>query len=183
MIGIATIQWNATQRPDAPGNTAIIAFPFLFYTCFNATWGVGSWLYASEIWPIRYRAKGSALSTGALWIGTFCVAQLSPVVAEEIGWGLYVIYAGICVVAFVFVRYVMGEFSLCPCWRMCANVGVVETKDRTLEEMARLFGIDTDVRNRADSDDSELRQVDTSETVHVRKSTKMGGGSAHRDMA
>ena len=52
----------------------------------------------------------------SLWAACYIVA---------IGWGLYIIYSAICVVAFIFVRYAM-----------------VETRHKTLEEMSRLFGIE-----------------------------------------
>ena len=61
----------------------------------------------------------------SLWAGCYIVAQASPPVGDAIGWGLYIIYSGICVVAFFFVRYAM-----------------VETRGRTLEEMTRLFGLE-----------------------------------------
>lgn len=61
----------------------------------------------------------------ALWSGCYIVAQASPPIGSAIGWGLYIIYSGICVLAFVFVRYAM-----------------VETQGKTLEEMSRLFGIE-----------------------------------------
>jgi len=56
------------------------------------------------------------------------VAQASPPVGEAMGWGLYIIYSGICVFALIFVRYAM-----------------VETRGKTLEEMSRFFGIEDQV--------------------------------------
>lgn len=38
----------------------------------------------------------------------YIVAQASPPVADAIGWGLYVVYAAICVIAFIFVRFALG---------------------------------------------------------------------------
>lgn len=61
----------------------------------------------------------------SLWIACYIVAQCSPPIGAAIGWGLYIIYSGICVVAFFFVRYCM-----------------VETRGKTLEEMTRVFGIE-----------------------------------------
>ncbi|KAI6086445.1 putative sugar transporter [Hypoxylon rubiginosum] len=126
MIGITVLQWHAEGHPNDNGNYAIVAFPYLFYVFFNISWGVGSWTYATEIFPVMYRAKGNALSTASLWLSCYVVAQASPPIASAIGWGLYIIYSCICVVAFVFVRYAM-----------------VETKGKTLEEMSALFGIES----------------------------------------
>ena len=125
MIGITVLQWHAEHHPGDSGNYAIIAFPYLFYVCFNVSWGVGSWTYAAEIFPLALRAKGNALSTMSLWLACYIVAQASPPIADAIGWGLYIIYSAICVIAFLFVRYAM-----------------VETRGRTLEEMTRIFGIE-----------------------------------------
>ncbi|KAM0715249.1 hypothetical protein Q7P37_008747 [Cladosporium fusiforme] len=126
MVGIAVLQWHAENHPGNSGNYAIIAFPYLFYMFFNISWGVGSWTVASEIFPSTYRAKGNALSTMSLWLTCYVVAQVSPPIGQAIGWGLYIIYSGICVLALVFVTFAM-----------------VETRGKTLEEMSRLFGIAT----------------------------------------
>jgi len=132
MTGIAVLQWYAGNNPGQPGNYAIIAFPYLFYIFFNISWGVGSWTYASEIFPVTLRAKGNALSTMSLWFSVYIVAQVSPPVADAIEWGLYAIYAGICVAALAFVTFAM-----------------VETRGKTLEEMSRLFGIEDQLIQRS----------------------------------
>ena len=87
------------------------------------------------------RAKGNALSTMSLWTACYIVAQVSPPIAEAIGWGLYIIYSGICVVAFLFGRYAM-----------------VETRGRSLEEMSRIFGIEAKLvqRTGVDVDDVDV---------------------------
>ncbi|KAI0376772.1 putative sugar transporter [Hypomontagnella monticulosa] len=132
MIGITVLQWHAEGHPGDNGNYAIVAFPYLFYVFFNISWGVGSWTYATEIFPVMYRAKGNALSTASLWLSCYVVAQASPPIASAIGWGLYIIYSCICVVAFIFVRYAM-----------------VETRGKTLEEMSALFGIESTLARRS----------------------------------
>ncbi|KAL4884507.1 general substrate transporter [Aspergillus karnatakaensis] len=125
MLGIAALQWQAENYPGSNGRYIIILFPYLFYIFFNISWGVAAWTYPSEIFPLSMRAKGNALSTSANWASCYVVAQISPVLGDAIGWGLYVIYALICVGAFVFVRFAL-----------------VETKDRSLEEMNELFGLE-----------------------------------------
>ncbi|CAL5872848.1 uncharacterized protein PFLUO_LOCUS7117 [Penicillium psychrofluorescens] len=131
MIGITVLQWHAEHHPNDPANYTIVAFPYMFYVFFNISWGVGSWTYAAEIFPVSMRAKGNALTTASLWAACYIVAQASPPIADAIGWGLYIIYSGICVGAFFFVRYVL-----------------VETRGRTLEEMSRLFGIESRLAER-----------------------------------
>ncbi|KAF3762655.1 general substrate transporter [Cryphonectria parasitica EP155] len=125
LLGIALLQRHAESHPGDPRNYAIIAFPFLFFTSFNMSWSSGSWTYAAEIFPISLRAKGNALCTASLWISNFIVAQVTPPIMTSISWGLYIILAAINVLAFLFVRYFL-----------------VETRGKTLEEMAYLFGIE-----------------------------------------
>ncbi|KAK9364775.1 general substrate transporter [Lipomyces kononenkoae] len=127
MIGIAVLQWHAEKFPGSSGNYAIVAFPYLFYICFNISWGVAAWVYPSEIFPMTMRAKGNALGTSANWISCYIVAQVSPVIADAINWGLYIIYAGICCLAYLFVQFMM-----------------VETRGVSLEEMSIRFGLQVD---------------------------------------
>ncbi|OAP56558.1 hypothetical protein AYL99_09737 [Fonsecaea erecta] len=149
MIGITVLQWHAGKYPGAKGNYAIVVFPYLFYVFFNISWGVGSWTYASEIWPVALRAKGNALSTMSLWAGCYIVAQASPPVGDAIGWGLYIIYSGICVLAFFFVRYTM-----------------VETRGRSLEEMSRLFGLEDKFAARGGIDPATASESKNGDIVH-----------------
>lgn len=147
MIGITVLQWHAEHNPGDPANYTIIIFPYLFYVFFNISWGVGSWTYAAEIFPVSMRAKGNALTTASLWTACYIVAQASPPIADAIGWGLYIIYSGICVIAFFFVRYAMGSFILQLSDTLTNDVAV-ETRGRTLEEMSRLFGIESHLAER-----------------------------------
>jgi hypothetical protein len=60
------LQWHAEHHPGDNANYTVVVFPYLFYISFNVSWGVGSWTYASEIFPVTYRAKGNALSMMSL---------------------------------------------------------------------------------------------------------------------
>lgn len=128
LIGIAALLRHAERNPGDPANNAIVAFPYIFYTFFNMSWSSGSWTYAAEIFPISLRvspqclfaaiimtntchqAKGNALCTASLWISNFIVAQATPPLANAIGWGLYLVLAFFCVVAFFFARYALGKY-------------------------------------------------------------------------
>lgn len=141
MLGIAGLQQQAEQHPGSDGNYIIILFPYLFYIFFNVSWGVAAWTYPSEIFPLSMRAKGNALATSANWASCYVVAQVSPVLGDVIGWGLYVVYALICVAAFAFVRFALGTLTLLVVF--VANWVIVETKDRSLEDMNELFGLES----------------------------------------
>lgn len=66
LLGIAFLQRHAESHPGDPRNYAIIAFPFLFFTSFNISWGSGSWTYAAEIFPNSLRVSTWLYDNGAL---------------------------------------------------------------------------------------------------------------------
>ncbi|KAK6954230.1 hypothetical protein Daesc_004196 [Daldinia eschscholtzii] len=158
LIGICVLQQHAADYPHSPANNAIVIFPYMFFTFFNMSWSSGSWTYAAEIFPISLRAKGNALCTASLWISNFVVAQVSPPIESATGYGLYIIFAIICVVAFFFVRYAL-----------------VETRGRSLEDMAELFGIDGNKEDR-DLQDS-VRQGLLQSNLRDDDDTLVGDGS------
>ncbi|KAL8872782.1 MAG: hypothetical protein Q9174_001646 [Haloplaca sp. 1 TL-2023] len=70
-----------------------VAFTFLFFDIFS--WGIlpVSWMYASEIMPLRTRNKGVALGVGAHWLSNFVVVYVTPIAIENLGYQLYIIWA------------------------------------------------------------------------------------------
>jgi MFS family permease len=57
-----------------PGIVAVV-FLFVFNTFFAIGWLGMTWLYPSEIVPLRIRAPSSAMSTSANWIFNFMVVS------------------------------------------------------------------------------------------------------------
>ena len=84
-----------------------------------------TWLIMSEIFPTRLRGKAMALASFVLWVSFYLGVQLFPVLRNYFTnhfhnmAGVFYLFAGVCVIAFVF------------CFRV-----VPETNGRTLEEIA-----------------------------------------------
>ncbi|KAL0334756.1 UNVERIFIED_CONTAM: Polyol transporter 5 [Sesamum radiatum] len=105
-----------------------IALCLVAILCFVAIFAIGmgpiTWVYSSEIFPLRLRAQGCALAiasnriTSAICTMTFISLYNAITLA-----GAFFLYAGFAAVAWVFF------YTLYP-----------ETKGRTLEEMGSLFG-------------------------------------------
>ncbi|KAK0571311.1 hypothetical protein LWI29_013988 [Acer saccharum] len=94
-----------------------------FVSFFSIGLGPITWVYTSEIFPLRLRAQGTALaiSVNRLVSGVLSMTFLS--ISEKISFGgMFFVLAGIMVVGFVFF------YLLLP-----------ETKGKTLEEMVTLF--------------------------------------------
>lgn len=52
---------NLTWEVTGPASKAVIACTYLFVATFAPTWGPTAWVYVSEIFPLRYRAKANGL--------------------------------------------------------------------------------------------------------------------------
>lgn len=91
---------------------------------FSIGLGPVTWVYSSEIWPMRLRAQGVAAGVvvNRVTSGVITMTFLSLYKAITIG-GSFFLYAGVAAVAWVF-------FYCC----------VRETRGRSLEEMGLLFG-------------------------------------------
>jgi sugar porter (SP) family MFS transporter len=78
-----------------------------------------TWVIIAEIFPLRFRAEGVAISVSALWVASFLLTFTFPLLNAALGpAGTFFLYAWVCAAGYVFV------FLLVP-----------ETKGKTLEEI------------------------------------------------
>ncbi|EGW34830.1 uncharacterized protein SPAPADRAFT_145342 [Spathaspora passalidarum NRRL Y-27907] len=117
---------SVTIRIPEENKTAsrgVIACCYLFVCSFASSWGVGIWVYCSEIWgDSRISQRGNALSTAANWIINFAIAMYTPSGFQNISWKTYIIYGVFCIV--------MGIHVV---------VGFPETRGKRLEEIGQMW--------------------------------------------
>ncbi|CAH03072.1 sugar porter family MFS transporter [Kluyveromyces lactis] len=114
-----TIQIPSENTSAANG---VIASSYLFVCFFAPTWGIGIWIYCSEIFNNMERAKGSALSAATNWAFNFALAMFVPSAFKNISWKTYIIF-GVFSVALT-----IQTFFMFP-----------ETKGKTLEEIDQMW--------------------------------------------
>jgi len=125
---VSSVDGDSTIRIEIPKSNssaakAVIAMCYLFVCSFACTWGVGIWLYCSEIWGDNaIRQRGAALSTAANWILNFAIAMYTPSSFKNITWKTYCIYATFCACMFIHVLFYFPE-----------------TKGKRLEEVAQMW--------------------------------------------
>lgn len=90
--------------------------------CGNS-WGPTPWLLGAEIFPLRARAKGMALSTVSNWMSNFIIAFITPPLFDAISGGYYFVLLGFCVISGIVVFFVYPE-----------------TAYVTLEQLSQVFG-------------------------------------------
>ncbi|KAL2477173.1 Polyol transporter 5 [Forsythia ovata] len=101
-----------------------IASILSYVAFFSIGMGPITWVYSSEIFPLKLRAQGCSMGVAANRVtsGVISMTFISLYKAISIG-GAFFLYAGIAAVAWVFF------YTLFP-----------ETQGKTLEEMEALFG-------------------------------------------
>lgn len=96
----------------------------VFVIAYAFSFGPVSWLLLSEIFPDDARGRAISIATVFNWSGNLAVSFSFLSALESLGFSTtFFIYAGISVLAFVFI------YSYVP-----------ETRERTLEEITALLG-------------------------------------------
>jgi sugar porter (SP) family MFS transporter len=96
-----------------------------FIAFFGFSQGAVIWVYLSEVFPTRVRAKGQSLGSFSHWIMNALISAIFPVMAASSGAVPFVFFAVMMVAQFVVVLLFYPE-----------------TKGVTLEEMQKKLGID-----------------------------------------
>lgn len=95
-----------------------------FIAAFAFSQGAVIWVYLSEVFPTRVRAKGQSLGSSTHWVMNALIGQIFPILAASSGGAPFVFFAVMMVVQFFVV---MATYP--------------ETKGHTLEEMEHRLGI------------------------------------------
>ncbi|RUS28736.1 general substrate transporter [Jimgerdemannia flammicorona] len=140
LVGLYSSDWPAHT---AQGWVAV-AFVYFYIANFAYSWGPIGWVYPSEIYPLRIRAKAMSVTTSMNWITNFIIGFITPPMLEAWGFGTYVFFGTFCALSFFWVLFF-----------------VPETKGRTLEEMDEVFG------DRSAVQDAELMQRVHSNVAHA----------------
>jgi len=131
----------------------------VFLVSFFHSTGAGpiAWTYPSEVFTTQMRSRGNSAAQGANYGLSVLLAQVSPLALEKIGWKYYILF---CITNF------------------CCAVGFVffpETKGKTLEELADLFGdkpdaaIESSYYEEKDKLEDDVRVENLVETVEQQK--------------
>jgi len=147
LVGLATGLTVVGWHPDVKVPWAVglcVTSTLAFVSFFSVGLGPMTAVYTSEIFPLRVRALGYAVGVACNRVtsGVVSMTFLSLSSAITIG-GSFFLYAGIVTLSWVFF------FTCLP-----------ETRGRTLEEMAELFG--TTAAAGTDAEDAARRETDSS---------------------
>ncbi|TKA51135.1 hypothetical protein B0A53_05953 [Rhodotorula sp. CCFEE 5036] len=102
-----TVTWVVEGHPAV--RNAIIVFSYLFVCSFASTWGPCSWTYASELTPLRVRAKAVSFATATNWTFNFILSMTTPLAFHNIRYGVYFLYASFNIMAATQVWFMFRE--------------------------------------------------------------------------
>jgi hypothetical protein len=102
---------------------ACIAFIYIYDVNFSYSFAPIGWVLPSEIFNLGNRSKSISITTSATWMCNFIIGLVTPGMLRTLGFGTYIFFAAWCLVALLFVFFI-----------------VPETKGKSLEEMDIVFG-------------------------------------------
>ncbi len=78
--------------------------------CYAMSLAPVTWVVISEVFPNRIRGAAMAVAVSALWIACFILTYTFPMLNAKLGSaGTFGLYAAICVVGFVFIKFKLPE--------------------------------------------------------------------------
>ncbi|EAW13754.1 sugar porter family MFS transporter [Aspergillus clavatus NRRL 1] len=113
---------NLRWEIDGTAGKGVIACSYIFVGVYGLTWAPTAWIYASEVFPLKYRAKGVGLSAAGNWIFNFALAYFVAPAFTNIKWKTYIIFGVFC------TAMTFHVFFMYP-----------ETSRRSLEEIDMMF--------------------------------------------
>ncbi len=97
------------------GGTLLLASLVVFIASHAFGQGAVIWVFLSEIFPNRVRARGQALGSSTHWVMAAAISWTFPMIAAASGWMTFAFYALCCVGQLIWVLTTMPEtkgFSL-----------------------------------------------------------------------
>ena len=100
---------NQAAFGASPGIVATVCL-MVYITCFAFSMGPIAWILASEVFPLRLRARGIAAATLGSGASNFLVSLTFLSLIKAAGNALtFIIYGVFCIITLLFVRFIVPE--------------------------------------------------------------------------
>ncbi|KAI1750722.1 general substrate transporter [Xylaria castorea] len=138
---------NPQNTPQA--GSALIVFSALAIAAFATTWGPIVWAAVAEMYPTRYRAPCMALATASNWLWNFLISFFTRFITDKIHYWYGLVFGGVSL-ALVFIVFFF----------------MIETKDRSLEEIDTMYLLHVNPIHSAKWDGSKVSADSLPSTRH-----------------
>ncbi len=121
IASLSTVAWAFYTNQGG----AIVLVSFMVFIASHA-FGQGAviWVFISEIFPNRVRARGQALGSFTHWFMCALIAWTFPMLAEKTGAHVFAFYAGMMVLQLFWVIFFMPETKGVPLEEIQAKLGI-----------------------------------------------------------
>ncbi|KAL2830158.1 hexose carrier protein [Aspergillus pseudoustus] len=123
IIAVLSALYSDNRAAHVAAGWAGVAMSFLFIIVFGAFYSSLGWALPPEVYTNTSRARGVGLATSVGWLGNFIVGISTPPMIASIGYGTYLFYAALCLLAGLWAVFLLPE-----------------TRGKTLKELDKLFG-------------------------------------------
>ena len=106
IVGLAGTAWAFYTGGNG---TLLLVSLLVFVAAHGFGQGAVVWVYLSEIFPNRVRARGQALGSLTVWTTNAAISWTFPMIAAAAGWMAFAFYLLCMVVQLVWVLRVMPE--------------------------------------------------------------------------
>jgi hypothetical protein len=103
-----------------------VVFVSLLVFIASHAFGQGAviWVFISEIFPNRVRARGQALGSFTHWVFAAIISQTFPLIAEVSGGHIFAFYAFMMVLQLAWVLFIMPETKGVPLEEIQKKMGI-----------------------------------------------------------
>ena len=110
---------------SSAGGVVLLTAIIVFIASHAFGQGAVIWVFISEIFPNRVRARGQALGSFTHWVFAALISQTFPMIAGAFGGGaIFAIYAGLMVLQLVWVLTIMPETKGVPLEEIQKKLGI-----------------------------------------------------------
>ncbi len=106
------------------GSAVVLASLLVFIASHAFGQGAVIWVFLSEIFPNRVRARGQALGSFTHWFVAALISWTFPIIAEVSGGHIFAFYAGMMVLQLIWVLRVMPETKGVPLEEIQKRLGI-----------------------------------------------------------
>jgi MFS transporter, SP family, xylose:H+ symportor len=128
IISLGTASWAFFKFGSdfsAAGGVVVLSALVLFIASHAFGQGAVIWVFISEVFPNRVRARGQALGSFTHWIFAALISQTFPMIAGKFGGGaIFAVYAGMMVLQLVWVVTIMPETKGVPLEEIQKRLGI-----------------------------------------------------------
>ena len=123
-LAAAQTVFDRANEATGFGGTAVLIGLLVFIASHAFGQGAVIWVFISEIFPNRVRARGLALGCFTHWVMAAAISWTFPIFAEQIGGVIFAIYAGMMVLQLLWVLLKMPETKGVPLEKIQEELGI-----------------------------------------------------------